>query len=273
MEPLQSMIKETKPAHLYYSLKQGSKCNWVMDSIKRGWPQCVPGNRNDPALEPSHFWGMIYNEQTIRLLTRKGVDWYFWDMPYHNRYGLCEDFMWRVSRNSLHYKRVVDWPSDRFERWNVTPRPYGTGDKILICPSSETMTRWYTGMDTKMWIKSITTGLQKHTNRYIEVRHKPRAQGTSGPTVADVPFAEQAQNTHCVVTLCSLAAVEAQLLGIPTMCHPNSFAADISITQCADIENLVRGNTHQWFCNLAYSQFTHSEIESGLARECLQHNV
>ena len=83
-------------------------------------------------------------------------------------------------------------------------------------------------------------------------------------------FAQQAQNTHCVVTLCSLVAVEAQLLGIPTMCHPQSFAADISITQCADIENLVRGDTYQWLSNLAYSQFTHQEIESGLARECLQ---
>jgi hypothetical protein len=135
------------------------------------------------------------------------------------------------------------------------------------------MTRYYTGMDVKMWIKSITTGLKKHTDRYIEVRHKPRARGTSGPLAADVSFAEQAQNTHCVVTLCSLAAVEAQLLGIPTMSHPQSFAADISITQCNDIENLMRKDTQQWFCNLAYSQFSHAEIESGLARECLQQNV
>ena len=244
-----------------------------MNSIKRGWPDCVPGNRNEPVLEPSHFWGMLYNEQTIRYLTTKKVDWYFWDMPYHKRYGLCEDFEWRVSCNSLHYKRVVDRPSDRFERWNVTPKPYHTGNKILICPSSETMTRWYTGMDVKMWVNSITTGLKKYTNRPIEVRYKPRANKTSGPLAASIPFKEQAQDTHCVVTLCSLAAVEAQLLGIPTMCHPQSFAADISITQCEDIENLVRKDTHQWFCNLAYSQFSHAEIESGLARECLQQNV
>jgi hypothetical protein len=259
--------------NLYYSYKQGSKGNWVMNSIKRGWPKCVPGNRNQPALEPSHFWGMLYNEQTIRYLTTKNVDWYFWDMPYYKRYGLFEDFMWRVSCNSLHYSRTRDWPSDRFERWSIEPQSYSTGSKILICPSSETMTRWYTGMDVKMWVKSITTGLKKYTDRPIEVRYKPRARGTSGPTVADVPFEEQAQNTHCVVTLCSLAAVEAQLLGIPTMCHPQSFAADISITQCEDIENLVHKDTHQWFFNLAYSQFTHAEIESGLARECLQHNV
>jgi len=255
---------------LYYSPKQDSKCNWVMDSIKRGWPNCVSGDRNDPAHNPSHFWGMLYNEQTIRYLTAEKVDWYFWDMPYHNRYGLCEDFMWRVSCNSLHYKRVCDWPSDRFERWGIKPKPYTSGDKILICPSSETMTRWYTDMDVKTWVKQTIKQLQQHTDRPIEVRYKPRARGTSGPTVADVSFAQQAQNTHCVVTLCSLAAVEAQLLGIPTMCHPHSFAADISITQCEDIEHLVCVDTYQWLSNLAYGQFTHAEIESGLARECLQ---
>lgn len=270
---LGNVIIQVQPTNLYYSPKQGSKCNWVMDSIKRGWPNCTPGNRNDPASQSSHFWGMIYNEQTIRYLTTKKVDWYFWDMPYHKRYGLCDDFMWRVSKNRLHYKRTHDWPSDRFEQWGITPKPYGSGGKILLCPSSETMTRWYTGMDVKMWIKSITTGLQKYTDRYIEVRYKPRARGTSGPTVAGIPFAEQAQNTHCVVTLCSLAAVEAQLLGIPTLCHPDSFAAEVSITQCEHIEQPKRKDTHQWFCNLAYSQFSHAEIESGLARECLQQNV
>jgi hypothetical protein len=194
-------------------------------------------------------------------------------MPYHKRYGLCEDFMWRVSKNRLHYKRVQDWPSDRFESWGITPKSYKQGDKILICPSSETMTRWYTGMDVRMWTQMMTINLQKHTNRPIEVRYKPRANKTSGPLAADVPFEEQAKDSHCVVTLCSLAAVEAQLLGIPTLCHPDSFAAEVSITECKDIERLVHKDTHQWFYNLAYSQFSHAEIESGYARECLQQNV
>jgi hypothetical protein len=259
--------------NLYYSLKQGSKGNWVMDSIKRGWPNCTPGDRNDPALEPSHFWGMLYNEQTIRYLTKNKVNWYFWDMPYHNRYGICEDFMWRVSCNSLHHQHTNNQPSDRFERWNVQPKPYTAGDKILICPSSETMTQWYTGMSVKKWTQIITSELQHYTDRPIEIRYKPRTKTTSGPLAATIPFAQQAQNTHCVITLCSLVAVEAQLLGIPTMCHNNSFAAKVSITECKNIENLKRVDTHQWLCNLAYSQFTHAEIESGLARECLQHNV
>lgn len=237
-----------------------------MDSLSKGWI----GSEH-------HFWGFINdNEQQINTLTQQGRDWYFWDMPYHGRWnGLWEainpsqDFYWRASKNSVHYKHVKDYPSDRFHAWGVEPKPYGSGSKILICPSSETMTRWTTGMDVKMWVQMITMALQKYTDKYIEVRYKPRRNGTSGPAAALIPFEEQAQDTHCVVTCISLAAVEAQLLGIPTICHPSSFAADISSTKLEEIENPRRVDTHQWFSNLAYSQFTHKEIESGFAQEVL----
>jgi hypothetical protein len=59
------------------------------------------------------------------------------------------------------------------------------------------------------------------------------------------------------------------MMGIPTICHPASFAADISSTSLEEIENPRRVDRQQWFNNLAYSQFTHDEIESGLAQEIL----
>ncbi len=117
--------------------------------------------------------------------------------------------------------------------------------------------------------KPVANQFKIYTDKYIEVRYKPRRNGTSGPAAALIPFEEQAQDTHCVVTCISLAAVEAQLLGIPTICHPSSFAADISSTKLEEIENPRRVDTHQWFSNLAYSQFTHKEIESGFAQEVL----
>jgi len=131
------------------------------------------------------------------------------------------------------------------------------------------MTRYITGQTVREWIDNTITTLKRYTDRPIEVRLKPRANGTSGPSVAKIPFAEQAQDTHCVVTSISLCAVEAQLLGIPTICHKDSFAKDISSINLEEIENPKRVDNTQWFYNLAYSQFTHSEIESGLAQEIL----
>lgn len=222
----------------------------------------------------SHFWGFIENnEQIISELSKKSIDWWFWDMPYYGRWinDECKEWYWRVSRNRLHYKRVRDYPSDRFDAWNVQPKPYVTGTKIVICPSSETMTRWTTGMDVNTWVENTKQQLQKHTDMSIEVRYKPRSNGTSGPRAAKVPIEEQLQDAHCVVTSISLAAMEAQINGIPTICHSDSFANDISSNSLNinDLKYPSDDERQQWFNNLAYSQFTQDEIESGLAYEIL----
>ncbi len=238
-----------------------SKCNWVMRSLQRGWT--APGH---------HFWGFIQDNQTqMKQLSAQGIDWYFWDMPYYGRWHkeTTQDYYWRVSKNSVHYRKTQDYPSDRFARWNVTPREYTRGTKILVCPSSETMTRYVTGAGVEMWLTMTLGALSRLTDRPIEVRRKPRANGTSGPAAATIPFEEQAQDTHCVITCISLAAIDAQLMGIPTICHPASFAADISSTSLEDIENPRCIDRQQWFNNLAYSQFTQDEIAQGLAQEIL----
>lgn len=249
-----------------------------MRSILKGWPGQLDRiqdrkNINDIELV-SHFWGFIENnEQIIKDLTDKNIDWYFWDMPYYGRWINDEEttWYWRVSRNRLHYTHTRDYPSDRFLEWGIEPKPYVTGSKILICPSSETMTRWTTGMDVKTWVDTTSKYIAKHTDMPIEVRYKPRANGKSGPAVATVPIEDQLKDAHCVVTSISLAAMEAQFMGIPTICHTDSFASDIS-SSSLNINNLVYpsdSERQQWFNNLAYSQFTHDEIESGLAKEIL----
>ena len=192
-------------------------------------------------------------------------------MPYYGRWhkDIKEDFFWRVGKNHIHYKHTKDYPSDRFEQWNVKPKDYGKGSKILVCPSSETMTRYVTGLSVQGWLDFIIKELKFYTDRPYEIRYKPRANGTSGPSIAEIPFAQQAQDTHCVVTCISLCALEAQLLGIPTICHKDSFASDVSGWHIESINNPKRVDRMQWFYNLAYSQFTHSEIESGLAEGIL----
>ena len=243
-----------------------------MDSLAQGWPGAQPAKRFHFDFVPSAFWGFIENNQTvITALHMAGVDWYFWDMPYYGRWvpGTQDEFYWRGIRNSVHYKKTHNYPGDRFARWNAKPKHRSSGDKILICPSSETITRWYTGLGVKQWLDQTVNTLEQYTNRPIEIRPKPRNNKTSGPAAAKIPFADQAQNSYCVVTCASISAVEAQLLGIPTICDPHSFAAEVSNTKLSDIENLTEFDNTQWLYNRAYSQFTHSEIENGLAYRIL----
>lgn len=255
-----------------------SKCNWVMDSLYKGWPNSETADRSLVEPLPGHFWGFIENNEYQighRILDK--IDWYFWDMPYYGRWSAFteaiepnRDFYWRVSKNSVHYSKTKDYPSDRFKKWNVEPKTRNKGSKILICPSSPTMTRWITGKMYDQWINDTVNELKQYTDRPIEIRHKPRGEGRSGPDVAEIPFWKQAEDCHCIVTCISICAVEAQLMGIPTISDARSFASDISSTVLEAIENPKQVDTSQWFYNLAYSQFTHKEIESGFAYEIMK---
>ena len=253
--------------NLYFNTNNpASKCNWVMDALQVGWSDTNPVyNRDSIDLVPSHLWGIILNnKQVIDTLTANNIDWYFWDMPYYGRWGVSDNYYWRCSKNSYHYSRTKDYPSDRFNLWNIIPKNKPEGSKILICPSSETMTQIATGLNVKTWVAATIDEVRKYSDRPIDIRYKPRKNGTSGPAVADVPFEIQARDAHCVITSVSLCAVEAQLMGISTVCHASSFAADISIS-IEEIENCKTADTAQWFYNLAYSQFTPNEISSGAA--------
>ena len=164
---------------------------------------------------------------------------------------------------------MAAWLKTGAKQFNKTIEPWKKlGRKILIAKPDEKPCKFY-GIDLEQWTTDTVETIKKYTDRPIEVRHKPRARGTSGPAAATIPFEEQAQDTHCVVTCISLAAIDAQMMGIPTICDPASFAADISSTSLEEIENPRRVDRQQWFNNLAYSQFTHDEIESGLAQEIL----
>ena len=268
--------------NLYYNTqKTDSKCNWVMDSLIKGWPLSRPIRDRQYHGGPSSFWGFIdANWSLIQEHQKWGDDWYFWDMPYYGRWsGLAKalgskDFYWRVSKNDVHPTKIIKRPSDRFNKWGVEIQNWKTnGSFILVAPSSDTMTRWCTGLSAESWVTKTVNELQKHTDREIRVRHKPRAKGTSGPDAAKLSgledFKQAMDGAWAVVTSVSMCAVEAQLAGVPTFCCKNSGALPVSLTKLSKIEQPLRIDREEWLYHLAYSQFTHKEIENGYAYEII----
>jgi len=237
-----------------------------MDSLAVGW-----------AGDGHHFWGFINdNQKQIGYLQAQGADWYFWDMPYWGRWRPGADvFYWRVSKNSIHETQIVNRPDDRFNQWNLKVKPWrNSGSEIVVCPSSDTITRYCTGQGEKEWTASVIAELQKYTDRPIRVRPKPRAGKTSGPVAAQIAginsFKEDIQDAWAVVTSVSMCAVEAISEGVPVFCDVKSFASPVSETLLSNIEQPKRTNTRSWFNHLAYCQFTQQEIRSGLAYGILE---
>lgn len=258
-----------------------SKCWRVFTPFGKSWPE-------EYSLESDGiyrggigmFWGFVgNNERVIRQYIENDQPWLFSDMPYFGRWnGLKEavnpeqDFYWHISLNDIHptvTKFVTS--SDRFDKHGIQiVDERVSGDEIILCPSSETITRWTYGCSVKEWIERTTVDIRFHTDRPIRVRHKPRKNGTSGPAAATVPFAEDIKNAYCVVTSASMGGVEALINGVPviqTAKHgPLPYAKISTIEKVTWDRDNVRG-----LCNtLAYHQYSERELADGTALDIMK---
>ena len=235
--------------------KTESKGNWVMDAFAQSNHQQYPHTA---------MWGNI---ATVNNYPKPFV---FTDMPYFNRWmGDNRDTChWRVIPDHVHcYWSIFNAPDDRFKKLNITVRDWRTnGDHILVCPSSPALERHYGDHN---WLGGTLEILKQHTDRPIRVRHKPRANGTSGPRAAVIPFDEDCKNAWAVVTHSSIAGVEAAVLGIPVFSQWQSPCSVIGNLDLSKIEDPTLHDRSSWLNTLAYYQYTESEIAAGLYRDIL----
>jgi hypothetical protein len=77
-----------------------------------------------------------------------------------------------------------------------------------------------------------------------------------------------ADNVHCLITFNSIAAVEALMEGTPAIVLGQNAASVVAETSLANIEDPrkpTKDEMDAYMANLAYQQFTVSEMRSGFA--------
>lgn len=248
--------------------------NAIFGALQQGWPDAKLNSR-----EQSDYyvlWGIF--RETLPYF--RG-EWIFTDMPYHGRLDPSGSNMdksyWRWCYKGLHDSTVLDVPSDRFEDWNVEVKPWDlSGDYILICPSSETVTQYLHGQSVDQWITWVETTLRKFTNLPFKIRKKPRGKGTSGPSVAKVSIEEDLAGAKAMITSASLSSVDALKAGVPVFSTsrqcPTAWCTNFDFNK---INNPVLFDREQLFYNLAYKQFSIEEMRNGIHYETqrrLSHN-
>lgn len=236
----------------YYPESKQSKAVWVLDALTQS-------NSN---IHASVFWGLAgQNLAEIKRHQAQKIPFYFTDMPYWNRWmgDNRDSCSWRVIPNALHCNWVRDFPDDRFKKLNVTIKDWrNNGNHILVCPSSNTVNRFY---DQDDWLNNTIEELKRYTDRKIKIRHKPRGNKTSGPRAAKIPFEEDARDAWAVVTSVSIAGVEAACLGIPVFCSIDSPCAVLGNTDLSLIEDPRLNDRYNWLNTLAYHQYTEAELK------------
>jgi len=251
-----------------------SKAWEVFNGVEKSWPEQVSvlDNTAVDVLPNSMFWGFVNNNMAlVKVLEARKHEFWFTDTPYFGRFDnnnlKPDNHYWRICKNRIHVPFIKGCKSDRFEKFEMKVRaPNFKGKNILVCPSSPNINQYLGRPD---WLNETIAEIKKHTDRPIKIREKPRGRGTSGPSEAIVPLSEELKDAWVCVTSCSISAVEAQCMGIPTICDVKSFAEPVSANHFADIENPYFVGAEDWLYSLAYQQFTPEEFTNGKAVEML----
>jgi len=221
------------------------------------------------------LWGLAGSNYTkAKSYQANKSSWLFCDMPYWGRWNPLyqavapdNDYYWRTIVNGLHVNKIINGlPHDRIK--NITIEEWRTtGDYILVAPSSPTMNRF---MDTPNWEKDTIKFLKTKTDMPIRIRHKPRKGGKSGPAYALVPLEDDLKKATCVVTGCSLVAVEAIIKGIPVYCHDIASTRPVAQSISNFGNPVYSAERKNWLATLSYHQYTSKEIKSGLFKEAIE---
>jgi hypothetical protein len=160
------------------------------------------------------------------------------------------------------------------KRLNTEFKGWQSGEHILVCPSSPTVSYYINGMTQEDWIKETTDEIKKCTDRPVRLRNKPRPSNKWWNT----DILDDLKDAHCLVTNMSLAAVDAIINGVPCITDKKNVANFVS-SQDISYKTLNYpfkpddDKINRWMRMLSYNQFTIKEIEDGIAFKVLQEQI
>lgn len=138
---------------------------------------------------------------------------------------------------------------------NIVP---STGNKILICPPSYAISRYYKFENgVQDWLEKTIKIVKEQTDKEIIIRFKD----------SKTPWIKDFENAYCIITYQSTIAIEAILRGIPCFCDKSSSSAPVSNTSL-NLNQPFKPTLNQiekWVDGLLANQFTMDEIRSGVA--------
>jgi len=217
-------------------------------------------------------------ERLLWIAKEQKINFYYIDHAYffraeaHKNNNVTNERSYRVCLNGenlnylIHDKlNTLDINRIQKNKDLIFPKNFTrtTGNKILICPPSFAIARYYKfkNNDIELWLNDVIRTVKEQTDKEIIVRYK----NTTTPYIKDF------ENAYCIITYQSTLAIEAILNGIPSICHETSCAAAVS-SHTLNIKDLKIPTVQQienWVISLLAGQFTMQEMINGVAFEAV----
>jgi hypothetical protein len=244
----------------------------------------IAGSNNQVTLDINDNKPMVVRGVTskteINICESTNRDYYYIDTGYLGNFPSVGNSggkkIWhRVVKNALQHSIIKDVPSDRWDslvKQDLRLKWAGWKNydkKILLVVPNPKATKFY-NIDCDKWIADTTAEIKKYSDLPIEVRIKgSRSERNQGYTIYDAFDS----GVYATVTFNSIAALESVLYGIPAFVAVPCVASPLSCTDLSQLtnpfnpsEDLILAQCH----NLAYGQFTTTELANGTAWNILQ---
>jgi hypothetical protein len=237
-----------------------------MRALAAGWPgaRVVTGPPPDDG-NPFICFGQIWLAED---LIKKAI-------PQGRKFFQIDNGFWRPCRGQLHgyYRLMYSRPdpvfvtdkallAQRMAEGGSALRPVfkprrKTGKHVLIALPGEEFGRAH-GLNMRPWMDKIVDRVKQYTDRPLVVRDR----------LARSPLVQDLKDCWAVVTHSSNVAVDAILDGIPVFCEPTCMAAPVGNLALDTLEKpfFPRNSLcDTWWASLMCQQFTHEEMQEGVA--------
>ena len=198
-------------------------------------------------------WGLQENLGRLLACKAENLPFVFLDHAYFNR-GYEHNA--RVCVNGVHQNLLLDVPEDRKKMFGVEALPWRRGREILVIVPSERVCL-VLGV-SKFWAQEKAKELKKYTDRPIRLKFK--GDGLLG----------ELRDCHAVVSLASVAEVEAVKYGVPAFTSRWSPASQVAERDFSKIESPIYPDREMWLRTLAYSTWSAGELADGTTTRHLQ---
>ena len=249
--------------------KKGYEFDEYLEALVQGIPsgELSTWEQEQKSRVPLLIRGLGKKSQlAIKECWEKKRDFFAIDSGYLGNERTKSKIWHKIKKNALqHLGPIKERPSDRLNRLGWKYLKFHPGRKILICPPSDKVMKFWNQPTPEEWTQNVIKELKNYTDRPVEIRLKPKRN----ERIADGNIIHALQNdVHCVVTYNSIAATEALLNGKPAIALGPNAATVLCNTSLSQVENPTtfdKLTMEAYAAHLTYCQFTKQEMQDGTA--------
>ena len=255
-------------------------CRAMMQGIKASGDRPVllaEEQYRGPAFPVAVFYG--YTPTLRRVMAdyiKAGLKAVYIDLGYWSREGLMGYH--KISVNDRHptaYFQKKKHRDDRMKAVNVSIAPWRKAGKYILLAGMGDKAAAVEGRRVESWERETIEAIRKVSGRRIIYRPKP--SWLSARPIPGTIFSPKSESLdfilsdcHAVVTHHSNVAVEGLCAGVPAFCW-KGVASPLALQDLARLEDpLQPDGREQWAADIAYTQWSVTEMGSGRAWQHLK---